>query len=452
MVATLQVVGQTENKPTHREAYNLYEGFEQEVVYLASHNPRFWSKLGHELEADLLTLPASKLIMRACHAIATDTGRGPENGSKVVQRLKAWSEEGRLTKQQIDDVLALYDAVEDRGARPTEEGVMAELVPIVQKRMRAEAVRAAVQEYTQKTDMSTVTTLLDKANRLGKSETAKGVKLGKGSFEAMAQLRLMDRLPIGVQDLDLVLDGGLGRGQLGVAVGGAGDGKSMFLSHVAVEAFLAGHHVAYATLELAEGLVSSRLTANLTDIPEKELSAGKQADMAKARMDQVFAEQAGFNLNGDMEIHYFTPHATTVEDITDWVKRLNQGPRKVDFLVVDYADKMVAPKAKSEYEAMRIVYEGLRVFAVEHDIWCWTASQATRKQNATSESLLGLGQMADSINKARVADLVLTLNAKDQGATMTYFVAKNRTGQSQQIIGPMPTDFAYGRICPVNRR
>jgi len=57
--------------------------------------------------------------------------------------------------------------------------------------------------------------------------------------------------------------------------------------------------------------------------------------------------------------------------------------------------------------------------------------------------------MADSAHKARIADIVVTLNKGEEG--ITYYVAKHRTDAGQQTVGPIPTDFVYGRICPTSR-
>jgi hypothetical protein len=96
---------------------------------------------------------------------------------------------------------------------------------------------------------------------------------------------------------------------------------------------------------------------------------------------------------------------------------------------------------------MRDVYEGLRLFAVERNMWCWTASQSKAKgKDKGSKHNRDVESLADSMHKGRVADLVVTLNVNDDGNEVTMFVAKNRTGKSRFAIGPLPTDFALGRM------
>ena len=65
---------------------------------------------------------------------------------------------------------------------------------------------------------------------------------------------------------------------------------------------------------------------------------------------------------------------------------------------VDYADRMSIPnanrdKVQSQYEAMRIVYEGLSTIARERDMWVKTASQATKFRLVSLRPYLGLLQI-----------------------------------------------------------
>ena len=55
------------------------------------------------------------------------------------------------------------------------------------------------------------------------------------------------------------------------------------------------------------------------------------------------------------------------------------------------------------------------------------------------------------MHKVPVSDLVQTLNVRDDGEQIMFYVAKNRTGKSRQQIGPLPHEFECGRIAPVLR-
>jgi len=115
---------------------------------------------------------------------------------------------------------------------------------------------------------------------------------------------------------------------------------------------------------------------------------------------------------------------------------------------VDYADKLKATRNVNEYTAMRQVYEDLRVWAEREKRWLVTASQAKARTKDTKKRR-DVEDAADSMHKARVCDVMLTLSVtgEDPSREVSVFVAKNRLGRSRFTVGPMPTDFGMGRLC-----
>jgi hypothetical protein len=122
--------------------------------------------------------------------------------------------------------------------------------------------------------------------------------------------------------------------------------------------------------------------------------------------------------------------------------------------VRDYADKLTAKKQEKgagDYKIGQVVYEGLRLFAVDKKHFSWTASQSRGRggDGGKKKKRLDLEDTADSIHKIRVADLVVTLNKDDETQEMNVFVAKHRTGRSRVSVGPLPLNFELGRVAPV---
>jgi len=430
------------------ESYGLDPAFERMVVALACSRPRFYGRIGRAMEPEALAAPGAQLALQAAHAIAQDSGHGPESSVLVMQRLKRWMQDGRVTQEQITGVFDLLEQADETGLAP-EDAVVDELTPLLQRRVQSQAVEAAMDEYAKRGDFARVAELIGDAARLGKADTSVGTLIGADSFAAIEGVRHLERLATGVSELDLALDGGLWRGALGMVVGGTGDGKSMFLSHAAASALQSGLHVLYATLELPEALVLSRIKANLTGVPINAIMDGSMEE-AKRRLVAMMPTL------GRCYVKDFTPHATTVEDLREWVKGCEQlARRQVDVLIVDYADKLTAKvpgeKDGSEYRTMRVVYEGLRVLAVEHKFFGWTASQKRRSSDKTKKKS-DTDDVADSMHKSRVADVVVTLNLRgEENEELLYYIAKYRIGKAHASIGPLPHDFARGRMVYVNK-
>lgn len=424
------------------DPYRLDPGFERAVVTMAATRPKFWGRIGNELDPDCLDAEPAKLAVRAIKQIAKESGRGPDRVVIVLQRLRTWMEDGKVALEQIDAVTDMFDDAAEAGL-PTDDAATAELVPLLRKRIRGEAVRAAMDEFARDGDFKKPSDLIAKANRLGDTNTSVGIKLGSaGGFEAIEAVKRMERLRTGIPEMDLELNGGPRRGTLSMFMGGPGDGKSMGLSHLGGFSLRHGLFVAHATLELDMATVLARYKANLTDLP------------IDAILDEpaiVAPHLAALQL-GPLIVQEFTPQATTMEDIEDWIAACEeQEGRKIDLLITDYGDKLSAPKAAGKegehgYSMGRVVFERMRIYAHDRGIWHWTASQATRAKDKRKR--LDVNDTADSMHKPRVADLVITLNAKDDpaGQTMELFVAKNRHGKAKVTVGPLPTAFEVGRL------
>lgn len=433
-------------KQTQVETYQFSPEFERAVTYLSCCRARFYGRVGAYLDDDAMPSAPAKLAIRAARAIAKDNGTGPDSSILVIQRLHRWRHEGQVTHEEILAVNDLFDAAEDSGL-PDEEQVIKELAPMLRRRMESVAVKTAMDEYAKRGDFTKVVNIINKAAAIGASDTSLGDKLGGSSFDLIDQLRYIDRLPLGCTELDIALGGGQPRGQMSVFVGGPGGGKSMQLSQTGAYSMMNGLFVGYATFELPPPIILARLVSAITGITIDSIMEGNSD--ARQRIEATPL--------GPCVVKEFTANVSTVADVKGWVERLEQEfSRPLDLLVVDYADKIAVPnsgkdKDKSSYKAMEVVYEDLRIYGHVKKMWTMTASQSSRKDSKKTKQHLDLENMADSINKARVADLVVTLNASEENDEITYFIAKNRTGQSRKAIGPLPTDYACGLVCPIVR-
>lgn len=430
--------------PTANTPYHFDPDFEAAVTWKCVTSPSFYGRVGHFLDPELVAAKPAKLLLRAARIVFTKTGSGPASPTIALQRLSELCADGKLSYTDRDEVRAWveeYRKNPDAVAIP-DDALQQELVPILQKRMKHQAAMEMFQRVGKGGDTSQVVSMLTKADAIGMNDASLGIKLGKASFEQVRVMRGLTRLETGIQDLDYEIRG-LPLGQLGFFIGGPGDGKSMALIHVAGAALRVGKLVAYATLELDEAIVLTRLVANLTGI-----SIDAVAGPAEEKAERMVEEAQAKGLIGHFVVKYFTPQATTVDDIREWVEAIKQEYGEYPgLLVIDYADKMSAPQAKSEYLAMRDVYEGLRLYGKALKMPIWTASQA--KAKGKDHKQLGLYSAADSLHKARVGDLVVTLNVSEDRKTIMIHVPKHRTGEAGQTIGPLPTAFAVGRLVAV---
>lgn len=416
--------------------------FELWTIFYACSSPRFYKRVGHALIPDHFQNRSVQWLCRAARGVYSDTGTPPDSSVIVLQRLRRWHLEGKLKLSEVERCLDVFEDLEDL-AGVSEDSVVDEIAPILKRRLQQKAIKQAVDAYANKEDLNELVGDIERANKLGVSQETRSRKFSSAELQNVIQKTVVDRIGTGVDELDFSIDGGLPRGALGCIVGGAGDGKSMLLYQIAAVGLVQGCHVAVATLENPESIIFARLTSAMTNVPLAKVVGG--STVAIKRLSHIESQL------GVGSVREFTAKATTAGEIFKWVDDLGREEnREVDLLVVDYADKLSAPKEKDEYNAMRVVYEDLRVGVHERNIWGWTASQAQRKKKQQFDRT-DLDDVADSINKARIVDLMIGLAVRDPQEGLTdreveLFVSKNRLGNSRMSIGPLPTEFEFGRL------
>ena len=427
------------------EPYGLDADFERLVVWYCSTNPSFWSLVGYALDPSALEVEYGKLIVDTCRQIAREAGRGPSSTLLVLQRLKRRLNEGKVTVDQIQGIAEFYDYVEDNfDPIPELELVVNEILPVVKRRFYSQAIVLSHAEWAKKGDFASVKQILDQAEALGTKENVSGIQLGPVGFDKIEQSKTMDRLPTGILELDLKLNGGSPRRSLGIWMADSGGGKSMALVHQNCEALRRQMFTGFITLELPEHIQLARHFANITGVPVNDiLDIEGWRDEAKRRLTSI-QDKLGLCELGEMP-----PHATTVSDVINWVDNMEQKHgAKMEALIIDYADKLTARGIREDntYLMGRQIYEGLRRdIAMERGMWVWTGSQAGRGDKKKRK--LDLGDISDSMHKVRVADIVISLNHDGEGQ-VDLFVAKNRLGSSKYSVGPLITDFERARLVP----
>ncbi len=245
--------------------------------------------------------------------------------------------------------------------------------------------------------------------------------------------------PTGLGPIDSrdILNGGLGRGEIGVIVAPTGVGKSHFLVHVGSEALRRGKDVVHYTFELSETQVGIRYDSNLCDINSSEIREHKDKVLEKYESGEY----------GRLIIKEYPTGAATVTTIRNHLEKLSMRGIKPSLIVIDYADIM---RSSRQFDSLRhelkLIYEELRNLAMEMSIPIWTASQANRE--AAKSDIVGLENMSEAYGKAQVADVVLSLSRKPTEKSSGFgrlFVAKNRAGKDG-ILYPVRINTAMSKL------
>ena len=245
--------------------------------------------------------------------------------------------------------------------------------------------------------------------------------------------------PTGIDYLDKkdILNGGLGKGELGVVTANTGVGKSHFLVHIGAEALKRGKNVVHYTFELSETAVGIRYDSNLCSIPSNDVRDRKD-DVAKRYKDIDM---------GRLIIKEYPTGGPSVITLRNHLEKLSLKSFIPNLIIVDYADIM---RSTRKYDSMRhelkLIYEELRNLSMDMNLPIWTASQANR--DSANSDIVGLENMSEAYGKAMVADVVISLSrkaAEKSTGAGRLFVAKNRAGRDG-ILYPMRIDTAMSKI------
>ena len=272
------------------------------------------------------------------------------------------------------------------------------------------------------------------------------------------------RIPVGIPELDALLKGGLGRGELGCIIAAQKAGKSMGLVWIAQTAVILGLKVLYITLELSEEEVKNRIAAGILSQFTWDIEEGgyRMASTVREGLSRVLER------GGDYVIKGYPSKGASVSDIKAYAEDLSRlwGYRP-DVLIVDYADEVAPPSGVKRYDSSGNyfvageIYSDLRSLGAASDasynkgggMNCavWTASQVQRQ--AIDREILTMSDVAESIQKASKVDLMVAVcQNEDERETdmLRLYIAACRYapggGGTEQEVGPFVRDFAKGRL------
>lgn len=334
----------------------------------------------------------------------------------LSMKLQEIDDQMKLLKQSVADLLGIvYDHMTDSDLTYVKE----QFLEFCKARALAKAIYVSV-DYLNKGDYEAIKTTVDTALRAG-MERDLGHEYHVDVDKRMSQTA-RDCVKTGWENMDQLMSGGLGKGELGFIVAPSGAGKTWLLSRFGAEAMKQGKNVLHITLELNENYVGLRYDAYFSGLAFQEVR--KHSDLVKGLLQSV---------PGKLYIKYFPLRTVSAMSIKLFVERLQMLTQsKVDMLIVDYADilrPLVVDQTSNKYEEAGSVYEELRAVAGELQIPVWSASQSNRSGHTAK--FVKADQVADSYRKIMTGDFVMSLSRMEedkQENVARILVMKNRFG------------------------
>lgn len=246
-------------------------------------------------------------------------------------------------------------------------------------------------------------------------------------------------IPTGIDGLDSMLKGGLGRGELGVVLAPTGTGKTTLLTLFSNTAYNYDFNVLQIFFEDNPSNIKRKHYTIWTGIEPDEQPNNK--DEVKQKVEEIRSK-----CKGSLSIVKLPSDSVTISEIKTRIRKHISDGKKIDLLVIDYIDCITPERSINgeEWKGEGSIMRSLESMTSEFDIAVWTATQGNR--GSISSEVVTTDQMGGSIKKAQIGHVVLsvgkTLEQKEQNlATMTLL--KSRIGQDGVIWSNCKFDNRY---------
>jgi len=250
-------------------------------------------------------------------------------------------------------------------------------------------------------------------------------------------------VPTPWKEMNDVVGGGHGKGELGVIIAPTGCGKSMICCALGAHAVKSGYNVVYYTLELQDTVIGQRFDSCITGIDLNDLFDNKQ---------QVFDTVK--NMPGKLIIKEYPAKRASVTTLERHLEKLITTGFEPDVVIVDYGDLLKPVGYNNELRiSLGQIYEELRGLAKQFNVAIWSPTQTNRK--GYNSPVVTMEDISEAFNKCFTADLIFsfsrTADDKSQGGGR-FFLGKNRNGRDG-ILFParVRLDNIYFEILPATQ-
>ena len=423
------------------DQYPLDPKFEASVICYLVTDRVFFGTVHSALDAECFKTKEAELLASLCMQFYGEMGHGPGHAQLIAQRLhKHCWDERQVTIGEMDKALDyLEDAQDDP---PPIADVLAAFSEILTQRVKDETF----EKWALTQDDSKVIESLTMAEQIGKADRTVGLGL---TFEGVPDEDLSVVVcPTGIPQFDQLKEGGIRGGQLYAILAATNDGKSIALCQMAAANIREGNNVLFHACEQRDIAALSKIAADLTGIPYKDLESNTGNSRAKA--SKIMKRLGKIRGWGALSVKFSDPDFATPADTEafaeDFEREFGMPP---DLIVVDYADRVSAggKPGRPRYDVQGEVWQAYQNMAVRRMCVVATASQA--KPLDKGQTWRGKDHFRDTLRKGHYADVCVSLNWADDRKKGGLHVFKDRMGASLYTIQIVP-DWAYGRICAVS--
>lgn len=255
-------------------------------------------------------------------------------------------------------------------------------------------------------------------------------------------------IPTGIGKIDETLEGGLGKGELGVIIAPSGIGKSSITTAMASHAACCGFKVLQIVFEDRIKQIQRKHIGRISGIEAKDLSKPENIDLVKKAIEEFPQKDI---LNDNLRIVKFPSGEKTARDIKRFIVKLTNSGFKPDLVIVDYFECLAHESNRENTNEFEKEGKTMRIFEAmvgELDVAMWIPSQGTK--DSINLELVTMDKIGGSVKKAQIAHIILSIaRTVDDIANnkATVAILKNRAGKSGKVFNNV--EFNNG-TCRIN--
>ena len=277
---------------------------------------------------------------------------------------------------------------------------------------------------------------------------------GEGLFDHINETLSDDyRVPIptGIGKIDEALEGGLGKGELGVIIGPTSFGKTSLTTAMASHAACNGYKVLQIVFEDRIKQIQRKHLGRITGIEAKDLSKPDVIDLVRQTID-AFPQKE--ELEKNLRIVKFPSGEKTARQIERFIKKLINSGFKPDLTIIDYFECLeheIDKSSSNEFSQEGKTMRRFEAMAGELDMAIWIPSQGTK--DSINLELVTMDKIGGSVKKAQIAHVIMSIaRTVDDIANnkATIAILKNRAGKSGKVFNNVEFNNGTCRISTDN--
>lgn len=238
---------------------------------------------------------------------------------------------------------------------------------------------------------------------------------GVNIFDDIDETLEMDyRNPISTglgNDLDELMGGGLGNGEMGFILAALGTGKTTALTKIANHAHSIGKNVLQIFFEDNKKQIKRKHFTIWSGVPQSKID-----DNIKIVKEIVLSKKEKLNQNRLVLVKFPQDENITIPYIKKWIINYQKlHGFKFDMVVLDYIDCVESHDKNRNNDSLGnelIVTKAFEAMLAELDIPGWTATQGNR--NSIGSEVVTTNQMGGSIKKAQKSHFILSIARTDE--------------------------------------